>query len=127
MSVSVRIDGAEPIMNALSRLSEINGTRLNAIKAKQVTEISNRAAGAPGSPGATPRDTGELRISAHQDTTNFEFGYAKEYAPHVEYGHRTRSGGFVPGQRYLQTNANIQLPIYKADVEKEIKKILNGG
>ena len=124
MNIQITVHGADAIQKVLNGLSDI---RMDAIKAKQVTEISNRAAAALGTPGATPRDTGELRISAHADFSDFSFGYAKEYAGHVEYGHRTRNGGFVDGQFYLRTNKETQEPIYKQDVENEIDRILNGG
>jgi len=125
-NMKVTITGAEPLQKVLNDLENFQ-VHLDAVRAKQVTEISNRAAAALGTPGATPRDTGELRISAHADYNDFTFGYSKEYAGHVEYGHRTRSGGFVEGQRYLETNKDIQSPIYREDAGKEIEKVLNGG
>ena len=123
-TIKITVHGMDNIQKVLNGLSDV---RLDAIKAKQVTEISNRAAAALGTPGATPRDTGELRISAHADYNDFSFGYSKEYAPFVENGHRTRNGGFVEGQFYLRTNKETQEPIYKKDVEDQIDKILNGG
>ena len=53
----------------------------------------------------TPKKTGELRQSMavnRNSSTEYEVGYAKEYAPHVEYGHRTRNGGYVEGQYFLK-------------------------
>ena len=123
-TIKITVHGMDNIQKVLNGLSDV---RLDAIKAKQVTEISNRAAAALGTPGATPRDTGELRISAHADYNDFSFGYSKEYAGHVEYGHRTRNGGFVEGQHYLETNVDIQRPIYKEDAEKQLDKVINGG
>ena len=124
MNIKIRLTGADDLQRALDGLSDV---RMDAIKAKQITEISNRAAAAPGTPGATPRDTGELRISAHADYSDFTFGYSKEYAGHVEFGHRTRNGGYVEGQKYLETNVNLQAPIYQQDVENELNRLLNGG
>lgn len=124
--MNITITGMEPLQKVLNELSDFQ-VHLDAVRAKQVTEISNRAAAAPGTPGATPRDTGELRISAQADYNDFSFGYSKEYAPHVEYGHRTKNGGFVEGQKYLETNKNIQSPIYREDAGKRIEKVLNGG
>jgi len=121
MNIQITVDGAENINKVLNGLQAV---RLDAIKAKQVTQISNRAAAALGTPGATPRKTGELRISAHADFSDFTFGYAKEYAPHVEYGHRTRNGGLVAGQFYLRTNKETQAPIFEQDVKNEIERIL---
>ena len=126
MNIGIKLTGMEPLEKVFNNLADFQ-TRLDAVRAKQVTEISNRAAAALGTPGATPRDTGELRISAHADYNDFSFGYSKEYAGHVEYGHRTRNGGFVEGQHYLETNVDIQRPIYKEDAEKQLDKVINGG
>ena len=134
-TIKIIVHGMDNIQKVLNGLSDV---RLDAIKAKQVTEISRRAAGPLGTPGATPRKEGELRISAHADYNDFSFGYSKEYAGHVEYGHRKRpklkpgkskrkGGDFVEGQFYLRTNRDIQEPIFKKDVENQIDKILNGG
>ncbi len=41
---------------------------------------------------------------------------------HVEYGHRTRDGGFVYGQHYLQRNVDTQRPIYKQDLINALRK-----
>ncbi len=124
--MKITITGAEPLQKVLNELSDFQ-VHLNAVRAKQVTEISRRAAGPLGTPGATPRKEGELRISAHADFNDFSFGYAKEYAGHVEYGHRTRNGKHVDGQFYLRTNKDIQSPIYKDDAGKRLEKVLNGG
>ena len=51
-----------------------------------------------------------------------EVGYTKEYAPHVEYGHRTRNGGFVQGQHFLKNNVDAQMPIYYKDLKEALKK-----
>ena len=133
--IKITVHGMENIQKVLDGLSSV---RLDAIKAKQVTEISKRAAGPLGTPGATPRDEGELRISAHADYSDFTFGYSKEYAGHVEYGHKKRKKlkpgkskaqppPYVEGQFYLRTNKDIQEPIFRQDVENEIDRILNGG
>lgn len=89
-----------------------------------LTELFNRASSEP----YTPFDTGELRHSRRtkmiNQQTNFNgvFGYSKDYAPHVEYGHRTRGGGYVPGQYYLQANVEVQRPLYKSRLLEELKK-----
>ncbi|MBQ9050564.1 MAG: HK97 gp10 family phage protein [Lachnospiraceae bacterium] len=124
--MKITITGAEPLQKVLDELSDFQ-IHLNAVRAKQVTEISKRAAGPLGTPGATPRKEGELRLSAHADFNDFTFGYAKEYAGHVEYGHKTKNGKIVAGQFYLRTNKDIQAPIYKDDAGKRIEKVLNGG
>lgn len=43
-------------------------------------------------------------------------GYTVEYAPHVEFGHRTVGGGYVEGQHFLKKAMD--------ETEPEIKKAL---
>lgn len=55
----------------------------------------------------TPVDTGYLRRSwdIEQKSNYIEIGTNLKYAPHVEFGHRTRGGkGFVEG-RYMLTKS----------------------
>lgn len=70
--------------------------------------------------GGTPVDSNELRISAkYRDD---EFGYSAEHGPHVEYGHVTRGGSYVPGQYYLKRNVDTQRPIFKEDLKSKLKE-----
>lgn len=98
------------------RLKAMNEVRFDAVVKKNITQIFNRAR----QPGGTPVDTGELRKSSSY--VDDEMGYIAEYAPHVEYGHRTVNGGFVPGQHFLQKNVDIQKPIFRKDLLDAIKK-----
>lgn len=111
--------GYKELMNTLKALNSI---RFDAIVKKQATQMYQRAAKHGAGGGGTPYDTGELMESRYQKKD--EFGYTKEHAPHVEYGHRTRGGGFVPGQYFLRKNVDIQSPIFKQDLQKEIEKQL---
>lgn len=107
----------------MSTLKGLNSIRFDAIVKKQATQMYQRAAKHGAGSGGTPYDTGELMESRYQKKD--EFGYTKEYAPHVEYGHRTRArGGFVPGQYFLRKNVDIQAPIFKQDLQNEIAKQL---
>ena len=99
-------------------LERLNAIRWDAIREKQVTEMLNRARAS----GGTPVDTGELRESLVVNPNEMTMGYTAEYAPHVEYGHRTVNGGFVQGQRFLQANVEAQREIYREDVLKAIRK-----
>lgn len=104
-------------MDKLERkLQNMNSIRLDAVQKKQLTQMLNRAR----QPGGTPVDTGELRKSS--GVAGDEMGYSEEYAPHVEFGHRTLSGGFVPGQRFLQKNVETQQSIYRDDLLNAIRK-----
>lgn len=104
------------------KLRKASQIRWQGVAGKSLTEMFSRGE------SMTPKDTGELRLSrgVSPPTSDFdgEFGYAKDYAPHVEYGHRTRGGGYVQGQRFLKKNADIQRPIFQRDVEAEIKKVI---
>lgn len=110
---SLSVSGIEELEKTLIRLDSL---RFEAVVDKQLTQILNRAR----AEGGTPVDTGELRKCTSR--TNDTMGYFADYAAHVEYGHRTVSGGYVPGQRYLMKNVNIQKEIYKSDLIEQIKK-----
>lgn len=74
------------------------------------------------SKGGTPVESNELRLGASVSADADAFGYISHYAPHVEYGHRTRDGGFVPGQYFLRTNLELQKPLFREDLIKELRK-----
>ena len=113
-TVNVTINDA--VVNSLAqKLRSMNELRFNAVIKKNVTQLLNTARG-----GGTPVDTGELRKSS--GTYGDAMGYLAEYAPHVEYGHRTRSGGWVPGQRFLKENVDGQRPVYRQDLLSAIRK-----
>ncbi len=102
------------LADKLSRLSHV---RFEAVIVKNMAQIYNRGK----ADGGTPVDTGELRLSlGHAGDT---VGYTKDYAPHVEYGHRTRGGGYVQGQRFLQRNVKAQEPIFRQDLIDQLRKL----
>ena len=70
--------------------------------------------------GNTPVDKHELRPSASY--SKLDMGFRAEHGPHVEYGHRTRDGGYVPGQYYLQKGVNHQRPLYKDDLKRKLRE-----
>lgn len=102
----------DDLAGELQRLSQL---RFDAVIKKNMTQIYNR-----GKSGGTPVDTGELRLSLTQ--SGDVVGYTKDYAPHVEFGHRTRSGGFVQGQRFLKKNVDAQRPIFAEDLRKQVRR-----
>ena len=113
MSLHLSVDGIPELEAELNRIDSI---RWEAVRKKQLTEILNRAR----SSGGTPVDSGELRLSS--SVSGEEMGYTKDYAPHVEYGHRTISGGYVQGQRFLRDNVEAQRNIYREDLLRQIRK-----
>lgn len=54
---------------------------------------------------------------------NGEVGYSVKYAPHVEYGHRTRGGGFVPGVKYLHNAVEKNREAHQKAVSGLVKKL----
>lgn len=115
MSINITFSGFQELEAELNRL---NSVRFDAVVKKQTSELLSRARAA----GGTPVDTGNLRMSLRADPSDGVMGYTVEYAPHVEFGHRTRNGGYVQGQRFLQHNVDTQRPIYKQDLINAVKK-----
>lgn len=120
--IKMSIDGIPALEKELQRL---NSVRFDAVEKKQLTQMLNRARQAGGTPVSTEKTRpggphGELRLSS--SATEGEMGYTREYAPHVEYGHRTINGGFVQGQHFLRDNVEAQRPIYHQDLQNAIKK-----
>lgn len=112
--MKVTVTDENGLKEELKRLADIE---MEAITKKSLTQMLNRAR----APGGTPVNTGELRLSSAISMD--EMGYGAEYAPHVEYGHRTRGGGFVQGQHFLKMNVDVQGPIFEQDVLKRIRKM----
>lgn len=99
------------------KLNRLSHVRFEAVVIKNMTQIYNRGK----ANGGTPVDTGELRMSLGQSGDTV--GYAKDYAPHVEYGHRTVNGGYVEGQHFLQRNVRAQEPIFRQDLIDQLRKL----
>ena len=115
MSINITFSGFQELESELNRL---NSVRFDAVVKKQTAELLNRARAS----GGTPVDTGELRNSSSANLDDGVMGYTASYGTHVEYGHRTRNGGYVEGQRFLQRNVDVQRPIYKQDLINAVKK-----
>lgn len=132
---SLSCKGIDKLENELLRLNKV---RFDAVAKKNITQMFNRSRGTDPAQGGTPVSNeqtrpggphGELRksasvsgISGDSSAFDAEIGYNSEYAAHVEYGHRTRNGGFVQGQKFLYHNVEIQRDIYTEDLKKAIKK-----
>lgn len=127
--LKIRVNGCEELMAALMKVSAV---RFHGAAKITAQNIYNRAV----SPGGTPVSTeltrpggphGELRQSAGLDVQGEDvavMGYNKDYAPHVEFGHRTRGGAYVPGQYYLQRNVEQEREPFKRLLADELKKVL---
>lgn len=75
--------------------------------------------------GLAPADTGRLKNSLTSEVSESEkavyVGTNVEYAPFVEYGHRTRSGKTVEGKPFLKPAIESHLDEYKHILESELK------
>lgn len=124
--------GVETLAKALKQKSETDFKR---VEGKNLMQMRDRAvSSADPSRGGTPRDSGELRLSARVDLNRGFFGYTKDYAPHVNYGHRQQPGRYVPaigkrlkasyvrGKNFLGANVNIQRRIFREDLVREMRK-----
>lgn len=119
VKIEIDFEGMSELENELQRLSSI---RLDAVREKQTSEMFNRAKKSDiPEDGGTPVDSGEMRLSLGT-IPGERVGYTKEYAPHVEYGHRTRNDGYVDGQKFLYHNVEIQEEIYREDLVEQINK-----
>ena len=116
--IRIELDNAE-VLALEKKLLALSVIRLDGVLKLNIKEIFDRAQS-----GGTPVDTGELRNTSFANVQDYAFGYTEDYAPHVEYGHRTRGGGFVPGQYYLKKNVETQRPILIEDLQKAIEKEL---
>ena len=120
--VSVSVSGTKDLEQKLQRMNQI---RFDAVVEKQAVQMVDRATASHNpSQGGTPYDTGEMLQSMQRagNGISAEVGYTKEYAPHVEYGHRTKNGNWIPGQHFLQKNVDIQRPIFQRDLAEAIEK-----
>ena len=99
--------------------------RLSALDAQDaVTATANTVA--KGAQKYTPRRSGELVVSLFQRVTRERatVGYTAEYAPHVEYGHRTRGGGYVPGQHFFRRAADDGRKVFKQIVRDAVEEAI---
>lgn len=73
----------------------------------------------------TPYDNGELMqsLGLSQTRGNTVVGYTKDYAPHVEFGHRTNKGDFWEGLHFLKRNMDAEKEPMKAAMIKYIKEL----
>ena len=119
MTYYITVTGCEELAAALSAVSAVRFQAVAKIAAKN---IYNRGMAV----GGTPYKTGELRQSLTLEVggTSAEVGYTKDYAPHVEFGHRTRNGGYVPGQHYLQRNVEQERDNFKKLLIANLGKVL---
>ncbi|MDO5597276.1 MAG: HK97 gp10 family phage protein [Acidaminococcus sp.] len=77
----------------------------------------------------TPVDTGLLRerwFHTPASGGKCQIYNNVDYAAHVEYGHRTRNGGFVKGRKMLHRGMLQSGKAFEADCAAIYKKLLGG-
>lgn len=111
--MGVKLKGFYELERALQRKSKAD---FEGVQRNSILGIYRRSQ----QKGGTPVETSELRQSASYN--HGEMGYTKDYGPHVEFGHITLSGSFVPGQYFLRANVEAQKPIYRHDLIQKIKE-----
>lgn len=102
------------------KLIEKSATDFQEVAEKNIRDIYTRSQQAGGTPVGDYTGGGQLRKSAQY--RGDEMGYTSHYGPHVEFGHRTVNGGYVPGQYFLKRNVDTQRPIYKQDLRDKLKE-----
>lgn len=107
----ITITGVEEVE---ARLTDVARVEWDEIQEKQGAEMKQK------SDAIVPVDTGALRDSAYYE--DGEFGYTVDYAAHVNYGHATRGGGFVPGQHFLEEVVNGQEERYRQAVLDNLRE-----
>lgn len=97
----VKVTGVDEVIARIKNLEDIE-SHVKPIVNKSLADMYNRAE------NLTPYLTGELLGSRFIKMNGLEgwFGYSKEYAPFVEYGHRIvihgKNVGFRPANPYLK-------------------------
>ena len=129
MRLEIKLQGDDKVRGAFKKLQDLGG--IKDLCVRQAQQMEERGKAALGTPGATPRKTGDLRKSLMTDTQMPDgagVGYTMEYAPHVEYGHRTRGGGgYVEGQHFLKTNMEEQAPIFERETKEYLQRFIDAA
>ncbi len=88
MSIDITLDADD----FTAKLTDLQELRVDTAIKRVVNEVAEHLR------ATTPKDTSELVGSIRQSVKGGEgeIGYTKEYAPHVEYGHRQNVGQYVP-------------------------------
>lgn len=108
------ITGIEKVKSWFTRIADVEWDDIQSDEADDLKQKSD---------AIVPVDTGALRDSAHFE--DGVFGYSVEYAAHVNYGHRTSNGGFVPGRHFLEEIVEGEDEEYKQKVLKNLMEASN--
>lgn len=114
--------GFEEFDERMQRVQEQGRRKMNQFVSQEAEVIRGKAQ------DNTPVDTGHLKGSWRKSRAvqgKVEIYDNVEYAAHVEYGHRTRSGGFVKGKKMLH-RAMLQADrTFRDDADAILKAVLD--
>lgn len=121
MKIMIQLEGAQALERLLRQKSEQDFV----VVCKKTTTILRRQA-AINTPVRKCREGGGLRRSLRAEIPAASragvVGYTREYAPHVEYGHRTVNGGWVNGQYFLKSAVDTARTDFIRLCREELKK-----
>ena len=130
MSRNINIRELEAFRDRINKLSQVG---FDKVEQKLCKNLANRVirAAVKTTPVKSGHLKGNYRMTSIHSTGN---GYVVKvynpvkYAPYVEYGHRTRGGGWCDG-KYMLTKATEQVKknadaIVEREITKEIKRAL---
>ena len=125
MSVTIKIQGLDGLVAKLQKLAS---GLLDEILENSIKDSANGIV-LPALKLNTPVDTGNLRDSHYVELQKFYAAIGPDlakapYAPFVEYGHHTRSGSFVQGQKFVErtgidTKQQV-LDLFSSNIKKAI-------
>lgn len=118
----MQFDGLEEFLERLERIEDGKQKKINSFVAREGELLKGLVV------EKTPVDTGLLRGNWKRSRVaqgKTEVFNNTEYANHVEYGHRTRSGGYVKGQKMLHRAVLEFSKTYPEHAKKVVDDILN--
>lgn len=97
--MKISISGTEEVIRVVKALSE---EQLESAVKDTAKKTENRIS------SKTPVRTGRMKssIATEAEGNRASVGYGVDYAQYVEFGHRTRSGSYVPGKHMLESTVN---------------------
>lgn len=120
--MKIKIEGIDSLK---AKINHLQNADLGEAAKRAATDIYNMGQ------TRTPKKTGELRTSMavnQLSETAYEVGYAKEYAPHVEYGHRLvihgNQVGYVEGQYFFREMVEDEKPKFSEYLKQKIDEAM---
>lgn len=120
--MGMHFGGFEEFDERMQRVQEQGRRKMNQFVSREAEVIRGKAQ------DNTPVDTGHLKGGWRKSRAvqgKVEIYDNVEYAAHVEYGHRTRSGGFVKGKKMLHRAMLQADKTFRDDADAILKAVLD--